>query len=159
MDYIPKRVAPPILAYLGALMYIAVAVLSIISFVMFIKRNTVLALIFFGVVIVIAIIMIFLSNFFAWSCLVSLMPYNNKLKYIVHDIISVSGNNETVYTIREITKIKKSGKNYILKGSFFVKEPLIAEKHRDRMVIQYYSDEMIERLKEFKDDNMHSRED
>lgn len=159
MNYTPKRVAPALLAYFIAFLYIAIGVLVIMAILTFLKGNNLVCLIELGVVGFILAFLLFCSSFFSWVCLASLMPYKNMLKYVTHDIISVSGNNETTYTIREITEIKKIGKAYRLTGSFFIKEPLTAEKHKTVITLRYYTEEMIERLKEFQNDNLHSRED
>lgn len=159
MDFTPKRIAPAILAYFVAFLYIALGVLAIVATLTFFKGDNIACLIELGVVVLIFIFLLFCSSFFSWVCLVSLMPYKNILKYVTHDILSVSGNNETTYTIREITEIKKIGKAYRLTGSFFIKEPLTSEKHKNVITIRYYNEEMIERLKGFQNDNLHSRED
>ena len=157
ISYTPKRIAPPILAYIVAILYVVVAITFITSFVFLANKNFSMSINFLLVSVGIALVLIFLANFFSWVCLASIETVKGVLKYKTRDIISVAGHSETVYTIREVVRVKKIGKAYKLWGSFFVKEPMSKEKHREYIVLRYYNDEMISKIKEIYNDNLCSR--
>ena len=151
LKYYPKkRIAPKFLAYFVTLLYIVCGILSISLFVFMLSSNFNNVFICFALLSAIVILLLVFNFSFAWVRETSLEEKKDKLIYCTYDIIGVMGKDVTKYTICSINDFKETRGKIKIKGKIFLKEVMSKEKVISSITIPYYSSEMRDLLKEFK---------
>jgi hypothetical protein len=141
-----KPIAPKWLAYVGAIIYIVIAVLAIIGVV---KSNY-----YYFIFPVIAVfILSFLSFKLSWYLGAKFYKGDKKLVYEVTEIIDTLGANISKYEINRIDRIKKH-KDYLeIFGDITYFEPRRKGKTVKKMKLHDYNSEVLDMLEGFKGDN------
>lgn len=139
-----KRTAPAWLGFIAAFTVIAVFVFMIVFFI----SRQIWPL---GVSLGFLILDMILSQCFCWCKETRLELKNDKLLYYYDDVVTSLSGNTTTYTIKEITKLnkQKNGKLEIY-GDILIKEPMSKTKNLKRLTIQYYTEEMLTEIENFK---------
>ena len=139
-----KKTAPAWLGFIAAFTVIAIFVFMIMFFI---NRQIWEVCVAGGLLIVDMI----LSQCFCWCKEARLELKNDKLLYYYDDVVSSLSGNTTTYTIKEITKLHKTKNGKLeISGDILIKEPMSKTKNLKRLVIQYYTEEMLTEIENFK---------
>ena len=138
----PKKTAPPYVPYICAGMYVAIAIFAVL---VILKRN-----IFLAIPIPLIILVLFLiSRHFSWYIKAELKTFGDTLVYTVVLPMSALGHDKSVYTIKNISSLKKKSNVLIVYGSIVDKEPLQKSKNVKKVEIYDYNDEVMKLVNEF----------
>jgi hypothetical protein len=139
-----KRVAPAWLGYFAAVTVIAIFVFMIMFFI----NRQIWEVSVAGVLLIFDMI---LSHSFCWCKETRLELKNDKLLYHYDDVVTSLSGNTTTYTIKEIAKLHKAKNGKLeISGDILIKEPMAKTKNLKRFVIQYYTEEMLTVIENFK---------
>ena len=145
-----KRIAPAIIPYICAFLYVLVVVLSIVCVYCIYKHDTTWLVCIVGLIFDFICLFV-ISKSFSWYKSAELKTANDFVVYNVENIIGVLGRNTTRYHIIRVDDMKQTGKNLILKGYINVYEPMQKANHVKKIIINDITDEGVELISKYFD--------
>ncbi len=98
-----------------------------------------------GILFLVAVIMFaflwYCDVHFGWVQNGEFKIFNKDFIYTYTEVVDMLGNNKFKYTIKEVSSVKRKGRNVIIKGRVLVKYPLRKTKERKKCVIYDITDE------------------
>ena len=142
--YPTKKVAPAILGYLAALLYVAVAVCAILGFINIKDTFGIIMLCSAGGIVLLLVIM---AKAFAWERKAELYKKGNRVIYETYDVVGGITNGKTTVEIIDITDVKYSSKTDVckLKCKYYPKGK--DKKAKENLQINYCTQEAYNFLK------------
>lgn len=152
-----KRVANQLMAYILAIVYIAIPLVVFFNILLPLIKNEKISATSLGVcsgVVLLSVIYIFICKFcFSWYKIYTIEERSDKLIVEQIGIIDVMGNAKDTYTIKSISEIKQRGTSCKIKGDITIKEPTRNVKTIKSMTLENVTDEIINLLKKKEETN------
>ena len=104
--YPTKRIAPAILGYASAVLYVVVAVLLFTGLIKLTNDDKTVSFILFGIAGGIIVLLFIAAHSFAWERKSEIYKKGDTIRYDVFDIVAGMGNGKTEYEIEDITDVK-----------------------------------------------------
>lgn len=143
-----KQAAPKIVGYLVALGYLGVVVCFIMSFVNYLKHNTLNSLMFLIIMAIVIVALIICSKVFAWESKSTIKKKGDTIIYEVYDIVDDLNSGKTTYKIENITGVSIYKGFTNVRGDIKCKEPMQREKKKKSVKINYSNNEVNKLLEE-----------
>lgn len=130
-----KKPAPPFIPFVGAVLYVIVAVFIIVGVVD--------SFWFFIIPVVIIVFLSVLSRLYSWYVSAEVRQTNEFDVYEVTEITNTMGHNKTKYHINRVSAVVRRGSSVIVYGDIVVFEPLRKGKEVKRCKILDASNEIF----------------
>lgn len=131
-----KKVVPAFVGYVTVIFIVALIVLFIVSLVQKNVYYILLPMIVFTVYYVV-------FNFgFSWYKSEKIQDKGKYIEFIVQDVVSILGKDETSYRISGVDKLVVRGHDLIVYGTISVKEPMMKPKDIKKCRIYDYTQEV-----------------